>query len=244
MEKNSRRDFIKRGAVIAASSMVGSAFSNIFIGDTQKREGEAGKFVLPLLPYAYDALEPHIDKMTMEIHHSKHHQAYVNSLNKALGEIVATDSKYLEELCKNASKVSMAIRNNAGGHYNHSLFWTLMKPNGGEAPSGLLADAIKSSFNSFEEFKTKFSDTALKHFGSGWAWLVVNKDKKLEIGSTPNQDNPLMDLSVIKGVPVLALDVWEHAYYLKHQNKRVEYINSWWNVVNWDEASKLFAVAK
>lgn len=229
--------------MLAASGMVGSAFANSLITPDGGKPGEAGKFTLPPLPYAYDALEPHIDKMTMEIHYSKHHQAYVTNLNKALEEVVATDQKYLEELCKNASRVSMAIRNNAGGHYNHSLFWTMMKPNGGGQPTGALADALKTTFGTYDEFKTKFSDAAMKRFGSGWAWLVVNKDKKLEIGSTPNQDNPLMDLSEIKGTPVLALDVWEHAYYLKNQNRRADYINSWWNVVNWEESSKLFAVA-
>lgn len=231
--------------MLAASGIVSSAFADS-LGNNGivNPEGETTKFILSPLPYNYDALEPHIDKMTMEIHHSKHHQAYITNLNKALEDIAAAvDDKYLEDLCKNASKVSMAIRNNAGGHYNHSLFWKLMKPNAVAQPGGALSDSIKSTFGSFDEFKNKFSEAAMKRFGSGWAWLVVNKDKNLEIGSTPNQDNPLMDVSEIKGVPVLALDVWEHAYYLKNQNKRADYIASWWSVVNWDEASKLYAAA-
>ena len=250
MNNNSRRDFIKKGAFLAASGIVGTSMVNAATTSrTEKRKNEVTKFTLPPLPYTYDALEPHIDKLTMEIHYSKHHQAYVNNLNKALEEMVEIDDHYLEELCKNASNVSMAIRNNAGGHYNHSLFWTLMKKpvlgkeNENPIPAGLLAEAIKNSFETFEDFKTKFSETAMKRFGSGWAWLVVNKDKKLEIGSTPNQDNPLMDLSEIKGVPILALDVWEHAYYLKNQNKRADYVASWWNVVNWDEALKRYTAA-
>lgn len=178
----------------------------------------------------------------MQIHHDKHHQAYVDNLNKALKEGNITNVT-LEALCKDASKYTPAIRNNAGGHYNHSLFWILMKQGGGGAPAGALSDAINSNFNSLDEFKSKFTDAAKGRFGSGWAWLVVNNGK-LQIGSTPNQDNPLMDVSDLKGTPILGLDVWEHAYYLKYQNKRPDYITSWWNVVNWDEVSKRFADAK
>lgn len=202
---------------------------------------EGNTFVLPPLTYAFDALEPHIDKMTMEIHHDKHHQAYVTNLNKAMSEIKVKPE--LTDLCKNISRYSVAIRNNGGGHFNHSFFWKIMKPNGGGQPAGALAEAIKSTFGSFDAFKTKFNAAGTGRFGSGWAWLVVNKGK-LEIGSTPNQDNPLMDVSEFKGTPVLGLDVWEHAYYLKYQNKRADYVNAWWNVVNWEQAGLNFEGAK
>lgn len=196
-----------------------------------------GKFELGALPYEYDALEPYIDKLTMEIHHGKHHNAYVNNLNAAV-EGTELMGKSLEELFKNISKHPVAVRNNGGGHFNHSLFWSVMGPNGGK-PEGSLLDAINSAFKSFDEFKTTFNNAAATRFGSGWAWLVV-KDGKLSVGSTPNQDNPLMDVSDIKGTPILGLDVWEHAYYLKYQNRRPEYIGNWWNVVNWKEVSRRF----
>ena len=200
------------------------------------------KFELAPLPYAYDALEPHVDKLTMEIHHSKHHQAYVNNLNK-LVEDNKIEVASIDELIANISKYPMGVRNNGGGVYNHAIFWKMMKPNGGGAPTGDLAAAITASFGSFDEFKKQFANAGMTRFGSGWAWLVANGGK-LVITSTPNQDNPLMDIAEVKGTPVLTLDVWEHAYYLKHQNKRNEYIESWWNVVNWDEAARLFATAK
>ena len=189
-------------------------------------------FQLPNLPYAHDALEPYIDRQTMEIHHGKHHNTYVTNFNKAI-EGTEWDSKPIEEIFANAFKVSAAIRNNGGGHYNHSLFWNCMKPNGGGNPSGELALAINRDFGSFEKFKEQFSNSAISHFGSGWAWLIKQHDK-LVVASMPNQDNPLMDLSELKGVPLLTLDVWEHAYYLKYQNKRNEYIANWWSVVNWE----------
>ena len=201
-----------------------------------------GKFELPALPYAYDALEPYIDKMTMEIHHTKHHNAYVTNLNKAV-EGTEMEGKSLEDLMANISKYPVAVRNNGGGHWNHSMFWTLMKKGGGGEPTGALADAIKSAFGSFADFKTQFSNAGATRFGSGWAWLV-KQNGKLVIGSTPNQDNPLMDIADIKGTPILGLDVWEHAYYLKYQNRRPEYIENWWNVINWAEASKRFSEAK
>ncbi|TAH40315.1 MAG: superoxide dismutase [Bacteroidetes bacterium] len=199
-------------------------------------------FELPSLPYAFNSLEPHIDARTMEIHHGKHHQAYVTNLNNA---IAGTDAEKLsiEDICKNISKYPMAVRNNGGGHYNHSLFWTIMKAGGGGNPSGPLADAINSAFGNIDEFKTKFATAGATRFGSGWAWLVVGADKKLAIGSSPNQDNPLMDISDLKGTPVLGLDVWEHAYYLNYQNRRPDYMNAWWNVVNWDEVAKRFTAA-
>ena len=190
-------------------------------------------FELPELAYPYDALEPHIDRMTMEIHHGKHHRGYVDNLNKALEDLENVPSS-LEGILNNISKYPLAVRNNAGGHYNHSMYWKLMKFNGGGEPQGKLAEAIIDSFGSLDDFKTKFNEAALKHFGSGWAWLVV-QNGRLEIGTTPNQDNPLMDVSEFKGTPILGIDVWEHAYYLKHQNKRVEYISDWWKVINWKE---------
>jgi Fe-Mn family superoxide dismutase len=199
-------------------------------------------FQLPSLPYAFNALEPHIDARTMEIHHGKHHAAYVTNLNAAIANTDA-DKMSVEDICKNISKYAPAVRNNGGGHYNHSLFWSLMTPGGMKAPSGALADAISSSFGNFDEFKSKFATAGTTRFGSGWAWLIVN-DGKLSIGSTPNQDNPLMDVSDVKGTPVLGLDVWEHAYYLNYQNRRPDYISAWWNVVNWDEVGKRFAAAK
>jgi superoxide dismutase, Fe-Mn family len=197
-------------------------------------------FTLPQLPYAYNALEPHIDAMTMEIHHGKHHNAYVTNLNKALE---GKPEESIEDICKNISKYPMPVRNNGGGHFNHSLFWTIMKPNGGGEPTGKLADAINGSFGSFADFKTKFADAGATRFGSGWAWLCVTGDK-LAVCSTPNQDNPLMDISECKGVPILGMDVWEHAYYLKYQNRRPDYIAAFWNVVNWDEVSKRLDAAK
>ncbi len=201
-----------------------------------------GKFELPALPYDYDALEPYIDKMTMEIHHTKHHGGYVAKLNAAV-EGTDMEGKSLEELLTNVSNHPVAVRNNGGGHYNHSLFWSIMKPNGGGQPDGDLADAINSSFGSFDTFKETFNNAAATRFGSGWAWLLV-QDSKLVVGSTPNQDNPIMDISDLKGTPILGLDVWEHAYYLKDQNRRPEYIENWLNVVNWEEVARRFKEAK
>jgi Fe-Mn family superoxide dismutase len=197
-------------------------------------------FTLPALPYAFNALEPHIDAKTMEIHHDKHHQAYVTNLNAA---IAGSDTEKLgiEEICKNISKYAVAVRNNGGGHYNHSLFWTIMAPGAGGSPTGNIADAINAAFGSYEEFKTKFADAGVKRFGSGWAWLIKNDAGKLEISSTPNQDNPLMDIAEVKGTPVLGMDVWEHAYYLHYQNRRPDYITAFWNVINWNEVAKRFA---
>jgi superoxide dismutase, Fe-Mn family len=203
------------------------------------RRTSMANFELPKLPYEYDALQPYIDSETMEIHHTKHHQAYVTNLNKAL-ESAEGEVKSLEDLMKNISKYPTAVRNNGGGHYNHSLFWTLMKKNAGGFPKGDIEKAINSSFGSFEQFKKQFSEAAMGRFGSGWAWLISNEGK-LEITSTPNQDNPLMDVAEKKGSPILGLDVWEHAYYLKYQNRRAEYIENWWNVVNWEEVTNLYS---
>jgi len=199
-------------------------------------------FTLPALPYATDALEPHIDKATMEIHHGKHHQAYVTNLNKALEGKPEADSS-IEDIITNISKFAPAVRNNGGGHYNHSLFWTLLSPNGGGEPTGELAEVIKSTFGSFEDFKTKVSEAGATRFGSGWAWLIVT-DGKLAVTSTPNQDNPLMDIAEVKGTPILGIDVWEHAYYLKYQNRRPDYLAAIWNVINWDKVAELYSKAK
>jgi Fe-Mn family superoxide dismutase len=195
-------------------------------------------FELPKLAYEYTALEPHIDARTMEIHHSKHHNAYVTNLNNA---IAGTDAEKLsiEEICTNISKYPMPVRNNGGGHYNHSLFWSIMAPNAGGAPTGELADAINAAFGSFDKFKEEFAKAATTRFGSGWAWLVKH-DGKLVISSTPNQDNPLMDIAEVKGTPILCLDVCEHAYYLHYQKRRPDYITSFWNVINWNEVARRF----
>ncbi|MFN8207747.1 MAG: superoxide dismutase [Bacteroidales bacterium] len=196
-------------------------------------------FELPKLAYDYKALEPHIDAMTMEIHHTKHHAAYINNLNTA---IAGTDleKKSIEELMAGVSKLAPVVRNNGGGYWNHNLFWTVMGPNGGGIPNGDLLDAINKYFGSFDKFKEEFSKAGATRFGSGWAWLVKDASGKLVIGSTPNQDNPLMDVSDLKGTPLLALDVWEHAYYLKYQNRRPDYISAFWNVINWEEVTRRF----
>jgi len=200
-----------------------------------------GKFNLPELPYSYDALEPYIDAQTMEIHHSKHHAGYVNNLNNAVSG-TDLEAKSLEELLASAGSGPVAVRNNGGGHFNHSLFWSIMGKDKGGNPSGKLADDINATFGSFDNFKTEFAKAAATRFGSGWAWLLV-KDEKLVISSTPNQDNPLMDVAEVKGTPVLGLDVWEHAYYLKYQNRRPEYIENFFNVVNWDAVAERYSKA-
>jgi Fe-Mn family superoxide dismutase len=199
-------------------------------------------FELPKLVYAYNALEPHIDAMTMEIHHSKHHNAYITNLNAAIKDTEMANLS-LEDLQKNISKYPAPVRNNGGGHYNHSLFWTVLSPTGGGEPTGELATAINTTFGSFATFKEEFAKAATTRFGSGWAWLSVSNGK-LVISSTPNQDNPLMDVAEVKGTPILGLDVWEHAYYLKFQNRRPDYIGSFWNVVNWTEVAARFQAAK
>jgi Fe-Mn family superoxide dismutase len=202
-------------------------------------------FSLPPLPYATDALEPHIDKMTMEIHHGKHHNAYVTNLNKALESAPNLAGKTVEELLANncaivPDNIKTAVRNNGGGHINHSMFWTIMGPKGGGPPSGALADAIKSAFGGFDQFKEKLNNAGVTRFGSGWAWLVRDGSGKLDIISTANQDSPIMEGKF----PVMGVDVWEHAYYLKYQNRRPDYLGAWWNVVNWAEVAKRFASGK
>ena len=199
-------------------------------------------FTLAALPYAHDALEPHIDTLTMQIHHGKHHQAYVDNLNKA---IAGTDNenKSLKELVKISGSISPAVRNNGGGHWNHTFFWESLTANAAGKPSGKLAESIDAAFGSFDAFKEKFSQAGMTRFGSGWAWLIV-KDGKLEVSSTPNQDNPLMDIAEIKGTPLLGADVWEHAYYLKYQNRRADYLAAFWNVVNWEKVTERFEAVK
>jgi Fe-Mn family superoxide dismutase len=199
-------------------------------------------FELPKLGYDYNALEPHIDARTMEIHHTKHHQAYVTNLNNA---IAGTDAEKMsiEDICKNISKFPMAVRNNGGGHFNHSLFWQIMAPNAGGAPTGDLAKAIETDLGGFDKFKADFTAAGATRFGSGWAWLCV-KEGKLCVCSTPNQDNPLMDIADCKGTPILGMDVWEHAYYLHYQNRRPDYMAAFFNVINWTKVSELYAAAK
>jgi Fe-Mn family superoxide dismutase len=189
-------------------------------------------FSLSPLPYAYDALEPHIDATTMQIHHGKHHQAYVDNLNKAIAG-TEHEGKSIEEIVKHAGSISAAVRNNGGGHWNHDFFWNSLTQNSAGMPTGKLFDAIIEAFGSMDSFKEKFQQAGMTRFGSGWAWLIV-KDGKLEICSTPNQDNPLMDIAEVKGTPILGVDVWEHAYYLKYQNKRADYLTAFWNLVNWN----------
>src|SRR5438309_4248778 len=239
-----RRTFISTAALSGAYSLLqNDRLLSSIKPITQSQEQSTMPFTLPNLPYPTDALEPSIDKMTMEIHHGKHHAAYVNNLNKALEDHPDLQALSLEALLASLDKVPenirAAVRNNGGGHWNHSMFWKIMKKGAGGEPSGELANAIRSAFSSFAEFKIKFSQAGISRFGSGWAWLF-NKDGKLVVDSTPNQDNPIMT----GGKPVMGLDVWEHAYYLKYQNRRADYIEAWWNVVNWDAVAANYAGAK
>ena len=231
--KTTRRKFVKD--VLKATAVVSVGTSIIKSTDAFAVDS-ALQFSQIALPYTYAALEPNIDAMTMEIHYSKHHAAYVKNVNDAIAaDKISLGSE--KDFFANASKLSAKARNNGGGVWNHNFFWQVMKPNGGAAPIGKVGDAINGAFGSFDKFKEQFTDAAMKRFGSGWAWLV-NDGGKLKIGSTANQDNPLMDISELKGTPLLALDVWEHAYYLKYQNKRNEYVANWWNTVNWDEVAR------
>ena len=236
--ENNRRQFLKKLTIAGLAGMALPAISGAFSSDEKGffAESLTDDFIsLPMLGYGYDALEPHIDTITMQIHHSRHHQAYVTNLNKAMKENnIDAD---IDQIIKNVSKYPMVVRNNGGGHWNHTFFWKLMKPNGGGVPTGKIAEAINQSFESFQKFQALLNDAALKRFGSGWAWLIKTADGKLAICSTPNQDNPLMDIAEVKGTPLLGIDVWEHAYYLHYQNKRADYLNAWWNVVNWEEVA-------
>ncbi len=238
-QPTSRRTFIKTTGKATLVTGIGMTILPSIIFAENKITGNG--FTQQPLPYAYNALEPMIDALTMEIHYSKHAATYAKNLGDAcIAEKVDTNKSSLEDILKNISKFSTKMRNNGGGHYNHQLFWQCMKAGPASKPTGKLAVAIDSSFNSFEAFKTQFSDAGKNRFGSGWVWLYIKADKELSIGSTPNQDNPLMDISEIKGTPLLCLDVWEHAYYLKYQNKRADYINNWWNLVNWEFVSAKF----
>ncbi len=233
--KTTRRKFIKDIAQTTAMATVGSSLL-LHSSELLAMGVPALQFSQVKLPYALNALEPNIDALTMEIHYGKHHAAYIKNVNEAIAaEKVSFENEH--QFFSNISKLSTKARNNGGGAWNHNFFWQVMKPNGGGAPTGKTADAIQGSFGSFEKMKEQFTDAAMKRFGSGWAWLV-NDGGKLKIGSTPNQDNPLMDVSELKGTPLLAIDVWEHAYYLKYQNKRAEYIANWWNTINWDTVAK------
>ena len=244
--KNNRRNFLKKGALLGLAGVAGSLIGKEKLNEMEnvaKTLADAEKFELPPLPYAFDALEPFIDKQTMEIHYTKHHAGYVNNLNKAdLSKINFAVSD--AEKCKSIDNSSpMVIRNNLGGHYNHSLFWQLLKPNPDKMENkhqSTIAEAINKHFKSFEEFKKEFGDKAMKVFGSGWCWLIMDGRGNLKITATPNQDNPLMQVVTEQGTPILALDVWEHAYYLKHQNKRADYVADWWSVVNWDKVQESF----
>ena len=239
MENNSRRKFLKNTAVLSGAALVGCKVGATVINDDPQPTNiiDPISFVQTPLQYDYAALEPFIDKQTMEIHFSKHHTAYINNLNKALVEQKVTEGT-IETLLGSISKYTTVTRNNAGGHWNHTMFWKWMKPNGKDTYAGKIADAINAQFGSLDKFKEQFADAGMKRFGSGWAWLI-QKDGKLEIVSSPNQDNPLMDIAEVKGKPTLGLDVWEHAYYLKYQNLRKDYIANWWNVVNWDDVAKM-----
>ena len=235
-----RRQFLKTsgkaGMAMATLPLISKLSPSILMNSNE--------YVQQPLPYGYAALEPFIDAMTMEIHYTKHAAAYAKNLADAcVAEKVDTNTTGLTDLLKNIAHYSPKMRNNAGGHYNHELFWQLMKPAPATAPSGALAEAITKTFGSFDAFKTAFGDAAKTRFGSGWAWLIVKTDGSLAVSSTPNQDNPLMDVAETKGSPILGLDVWEHAYYLKYQNKRPDYINAWWNLVNWEYVQKRFAEA-
>jgi len=230
ISSNSRRQFIKqtgKASIAMASMPIIHTFGKFQLS-------QEINYIQQPLPYSFNALEPFIDAMTMEIHHTKHAAGYTKNLNDAyIAEKVDIKNTSITNLLASISKYSTKMRNNAGGHYNHELFWQLMKPAPATSPTGALADAINKSFGSFDNFKTAFSDAAKTRFGSGWAWLIIKADNSLAVCSTPNQDNPLMDIADTKGTPILGLDVWEHAYYLKYQNKRPDYINAWWNLVNW-----------
>jgi superoxide dismutase, Fe-Mn family len=234
---------ILAGLILAGScQLVGQRTNERNRNQQQKSETimKDGKHTLADLPYAYNALEPHIDAQTMKIHHSKHHQAYINNLNNAIeGSDLA--NKTLEEIFTNMSSHPVAVRNNGGGHWNHTMFWKVMSPNGGGQPSQRLLSAIESRFGSFDKFKEEFNKAAATRFGSGWAWLIVDNNGQLQVTSTANQDNPLMDVADVKGTPILGIDVWEHAYYLKYQNRRPDYVSAFWNVINWQEVERRYA---
>lgn len=246
---NNRRDFLKKSAILSLSGLAGSLIGKQSVNRIEKASefiNEATRFVQQPLPYAYNALEPFIDAKTMEIHYTKHHKGYVDKLNSADLSTLNLSLSDADKCRTIDASAPAVIRNNLGGHYNHTLFWELMKPNAADAanmPSGKLAAEITRTFKSFDDLKKEFSDKAAKVFGSGWCWLIVDDKNTLKITTTPNQDNPLMKVAAEQGRPVLGLDVWEHAYYLKHQNKRADYIADWWHVVNWQKAEELYSKA-
>lgn len=240
--ENTRRNFLKKSALLSLSGIAGSLFAKDNLSRLERFNALSGidPYALPPLPYAYDALEPYIDKETMMLHHGKHHKAYIDKLNSALN--ASSGEKDILKLLPNVSKLDPSIRNNGGGHYNHSIFWLLMRPFDSTSsilPKGNSARAIKLKYGHIDELKKNFNEAASKVFGSGWCWLIV-QNKELKIVTTSNQDNPLMDIVPEIGMPILALDVWEHAYYLKYQNKRIDYINNWWNLVNWDRVETMY----
>jgi Fe-Mn family superoxide dismutase len=242
-----KREFLKTAGVLSTglvlSPLLSCATNAIVVPSAAPLPGPTG-FELPALGYAYNALEPHIDAQTMEIHHTKHHAAYVTNLNKAITDKREFAGKSIEQLCAEASAENAAVRNNGGGHYNHSKFWKWIAPGGNKTPNETLLNAINAAFGSYEEFTKQFSDAAKSRFGSGWAWLCVGADKKLFVTSTPNQDNPLMlKLTDKPGTPILGLDVWEHAYYLKYHNKRPDYVSAFWSIVNWTNVEQDFVNA-
>lgn len=227
-------------ALVCAAALA----TSLMTGDIPKASAQDKAFTLPVLPYAANALEPAIDAATMETHHGKHHQAYIDNLNKEVENTATLQGKSLDSIIANVSQYNAAVRNNAGGHWNHSFFWTIMAPAGQTgSPSEALIKAINESFGTMDEFKTAFEKAGTSRFGSGWVWLIVNKAGKLEITSTPNQDNPLMDVAEVKGAPILGNDVWEHAYYLQYRNKRGDYLKQWWSIVNWNKVSEAYATA-
>ena len=241
---HSRRNFIVNSGKAGLGIYLGSTLLQSCSGPSKVTVSKfPTSYTQQPLPYAYNALEEAIDAKTMEIHYTKHAASYATNLNDAAKAEGVDTTKPLEDVLSRISKYSTKLRNNGGGHYNHELFWKIMSPKGADVPTGALANAITQSFGSFEAFKTQFSDAGKARFGSGWAWLVVDGDKKLRIGSTPNQDNPLMDIADIKGFPLMGLDVWEHAYYLRYQNKRPDYIAAWWKVVNWPFIQERYAAA-
>jgi superoxide dismutase, Fe-Mn family len=237
-----RRTFIKTIPLSIPLVGVANGFAHNIISQTKIKDTIMA-FELPALPYATNALEPHIDTKTMEIHHGKHHNAYVTNLNNAVAADANLQGKTIEELVANISKYPMAVRNNGGGHWNHTMFWQIMSPNGGGEPKSEVAFAINGAFGSFENFKKEFSNAGATRFGSGWAWLSVDASKNLFVSSTPNQDNPMMDIAEKKGTPILCMDVWEHAYYLHYQNRRPDYMAAFYNVINWEEVNNRFKKA-
>jgi superoxide dismutase, Fe-Mn family len=241
MNAMERRKFLKSAGIGAAALYLGNKVTGSEIGYGSAPEQSFKGLEFPALPYAYDALEPYIDARTMEIHYDKHHRAYYNNLVNAI-KGTPLEGSAIENILRNVSSSGDAVRNNSGGYYNHFLFWNNLGK-GPSSPSSELTKAIESAFGTFDKFREAFTNSAKTRFGSGWAWLILTPDKKLAIGSTPNQDCPLMDISPLKGIPLLTIDVWEHAYYLKYQNKRADYIDAFWNVVNWSEVEKRYKMA-